>query len=444
LCKCIPPNLEPPPTTIAHDVQVARAQIAEALAAERQGDIEKSLDLAREARAAADRLEYRPVQAEALVQIACALDGQQTAKARNEAEVLYFVALEVARAAGHDQLVAVIWRRLVLLAIRMDPGTRLARDRMKNLEEAVDRIGNCACRRARLHHLRGEIHYRDGHYADAADENARAIEAIAGTSDDQVDRSGYYHALAKCLDSQGHVDQALRLYEQAKQMACGAANGVGPSLHDLAELHMNHGLALKRKGDLKGARSQLQAAQAKLPAACHNASLNAGVLRTFLSDVAYQEDDAAEALEHGREALEIYKQVGAPKHRLAEALTNIGNAELKRKNARAALAAYEAALDLRRPHLDNYHYQVGVNHGSIAETLMALSQHEAAADHLDEAERILLRVSPDNREVQDWLQSLRLRLSSTARQHDADDPPIESTGTRAQRNHQQGDTPCLQ
>jgi hypothetical protein len=62
---------------------------------------------------------------------------------------------------------------------------------------------------------------------------------------------------------------------------------------------------------------------------------------------------------------------------------------------------------------------VGVNHGSLAEILLALSQHDSAAAHLDEAERILTRISASNGEVQDWIQSLRLRLNPTATQHDA-------------------------
>lgn len=419
MCTCIPPSLEPPPATIAHGVETVRAQIDQALAAERRGDAEEAIDLARGARAAADHLGYAPVRAEALVQIARALDGQQTATARGEAEALYFDALEIARAVGHDPLVAVIWRRLVVLAIRMDPGTRLARDRMKNLEEAVARLGACACARAMLHHLRGEIHYRDGHYADAADESKRAIEESAGAPDQQAARIGYHQALAKSLEPQGHIDQAIGLYEQARQMIRGAAEGAGISLLDRVELHMNHGLALKRSGDLEGARAELKAAQAKLPRARAGASLTAGVLATFLSDLDYQAGNAAEALMHGREALEIYVHIGAPKHRLAEAYTNIGNAELKRKNAREALVAYQTALALRRPHLDNAHFQVGVNHGSLAETLIALAQHDAAAPHLDEAERILTRVAACPGEVGDWLQSLRLRLNATATQHDA-------------------------
>jgi tetratricopeptide (TPR) repeat protein len=419
LCTCISPTLESPPAAIARDVDAVRTQIALALTAEQRGDIERSLDLARDAQVAAGRLEYLPVRAEALVQLACAVDGQQTARARAEAEALHFEALGIARVVGHDRLILAIWRRLVRLAIRMEPGTRLARDRMRNLEDAVHRLGNCACGRARLHHLRGEIHYRDGHYADAADENRRAIEAIAGAPDEQVDRSGYHHALAKCLEPLGHVEQAIQLYEQAKQIAPDPAGEGGPSLQDQVELHMNLGLARKRTGDLDGALAELEAAQEKLPPACRGASLNAGVLATFRSDVSYQAGNAAEALLYGREALKIYLGVGAPKHRLAEAYTNIGNAELKRKNAGAALAAYRAALELREPHLDNSHYQVGVNHGSIAEALMALSEHADAAVHLDEAERILARISASNREVQDWIRSLRRRLSSKATSHAA-------------------------
>lgn len=412
MCTCITPGLEPPPATIARDVEAVRTQIHQALAAERRGETTLSLQVAGEARAAAERLSYLPVHAEALVQVARALDGKQTAEARSQAEALYFQALEIASAEHHHQLVAVIWRRLVLLAIRMDPETQQARERLKNLEDAVDQIGNCPCGQAKLHHLRGEILYRDGNYAAAVDEKQRAIDAIAAASGEQSDLSCYYHALAKSLEALGQIDRAISLYEQAREIASTATDDGGPSLPDLVELHMNYSLALKRKGNLQGARSELEAAQAKLRLARGDASLNAGVLETFLSDIAYQAGEAVKALDHGRKGLEIYQKVGAPKHRLAEAYTNIANAELKRRNFPKALVAYEAALALRLQHLGNDHYQVGVNHGSLAEALIALSRRDQATTHLREAERIFACASPGNQEIQDWIRSVREQLDA--------------------------------
>ena len=411
MCTCITPALDPPPAAIADDVETIRAQINHALTTERQGDTERSFQIADQARAAAARLSYRPLHAEALVQVARALDGRQTADARTAAEALYFEALGIAEAVHHDQLAAVIWRRLVLLAIRMEAGTGQARERLSHLEEAVSQIGNCACGQAKLHHLRGEIHDRDGDHATAAAEKQRAIDAITSASGDHAELGSYYHALAKSLEQQGQLGQALGLYARAQQIA-GQPGEIGASLPDRVELHMNHALALKRSGNLAGARAELEAAQAQLPAACRGASLNAGVLETFLSDVAYQAGDAAEALMHGRRARDIYRQIGAPDHRLAEAHTNIANAELKRRNFQDAVDAYQDALELRLQHLGEHHYQVGVNHGSLAEALVALARRDEATLHLEKAERILASVSPENREIQDWIQSIRGQLVS--------------------------------
>src|SRR5262249_33600355 len=135
------------------------------------------------------------------------------------------------------------------------------------------------------------------------------------------------------------------------------------------------------------------------------ASLNAGIVHCLLSDVRYEEGKLEEALAHGKRSLKIYNRVGAPEHRRAEAYTSIANAELKRGNFKRAHTLYETARGLRRK-LDRNHYQIGVNEGSLAEALVGLSRYDAAADHLQEAERVLAH----HKSALDWIRSVRSKM----------------------------------
>ncbi|TMQ11249.1 MAG: tetratricopeptide repeat protein [Deltaproteobacteria bacterium] len=403
-------GLAPPPVEIASDVQAIRERLQQALVLERTGHTEESLALAREARTRTEQLSCRTVHAQALFQIARALDGRHTAEARREAEALYVDALEIAEHERCEPLVAAICVRLVQLALQ-ESGTQQAHARWHKANAAC-RTASCAYQEARLHHLRGEIHYRDGDYAEAASEQSLAIAAI---SDDrelpperrrylQLELSQYRGALATALEAQGLIDEAVALHEDAWNLSSDA---LGPSHPDVIKLQMNHGLALKKQGKLDRARAVLEAALASMPPRCRSSSLDAGVLCTYLSEVSYYEGKLVEAAGHARKALRIYKRVGAPDRRRAEAYSTLGNAELKRKNFRKALARYEEALALRRPHLRDDHYQVGVNEGSIAEALLGLSRYDEAMAHVVEAERILARGSICDRECQAWILSVK-------------------------------------
>src|SRR5262249_16975511 len=156
---------------------------------------------ARDADRTTERLKYPAVHAEALVQIARALDGTQTAERRREAEGLYFQALDIAEATRHDQLVATIWTKLVVLALEMESGAQQALERWHRADAAVRRIGSSAYDAAQVHHLRGQIYFfRDSKYADAEREENAAIEAISDAPERLLELSRYRDALANAVE----------------------------------------------------------------------------------------------------------------------------------------------------------------------------------------------------------------------------------------------------
>ena len=408
-------GLEPPPPAVASEVSAVREKLARALTLEQLGLTEESLAIAREVRTITERLKYRPAHAEALVQIARSLDRRETAEARREAETLYFDALDIAEAERHDQLAAMIWNRLVALTVQMDASMQKAHERWRRNAAAVKRIGDSSSERAMLHHLFGEIYYKESKYGDAADEQSLAIAAASSDGGQSIELSRYYAALAKSLEPQGRVDEAISLYERAEKIATEA---LGPTHPEVIKRKMNYGHALRKQGKLERARTVLEAALASMPAKYRESSLDAGIVHTFLADLAYTEWKLDDAVTHGRAALDIYQRVGAPATRSAEAYVTIANAEIRRKNFAEALAMYNEALTMRRS-LGPDHYQVGVNHGSIAEVLVGLGRHEEAIPHVIEAERIFAVGSARHRGLEEWLLTVHGRALVGQHQPDA-------------------------
>jgi tetratricopeptide (TPR) repeat protein len=425
-----------PPAEIAEAVEKVLDQILEARELERNGCSEESLALACEARKVADLLPYAPVQAEAIVQVARALDGRQDASAGREAESLYFDALDIAEGERRDGLAAMIWIRLVQLAIQIDCDARRAFAWWRRASAAVRRIGNPPCELARVHYLRSEIHYREGSYLEAEHSARQAIAAISGHCEIeqrhlQHELSRYHGVLAKSLEPQNRLDEALGLHVVALNIAREA---LGSSHPDVIKLQMNYGLALKKSGQLKRAREELEAAQARMvPKRCASC-FDAGILQSYLSDVHYEDDRLDVATTCGRKSLEIHEAAGAPSHRRAEACTSIANAELKRRNFKAALEMYYQARALRVASLGSMHYQVGVNEGSIAEALCGMGRYSDAMTHLGEAERVLAQSGAHDPQVTAWLLAVRADIVGHHRPG-GDLPPRGNESNDSSRAH---------
>jgi len=415
-------GVDPPSAAVAAEVARVRERLAQARALELLGRPEESLVIAREAHGATQRLKYPPVRAEALVQMADAIDGRVSAEARTEAQGLYFEALDIAEAARHDQLAALIWSRLVVLATRMDSGTEQAHAWWRRNEAAVRRIGNGAFDQAKLHHLLGAIYYRESKYAEAADEQNRAITAIAGAPEQRLELSRYYDALARALEPQGRIDEAIQLHERALKIA---GDALGQSHPYVVTLLMNYGKALEKRGQFDHARSVLESALTSMPAPYRESHLDAGKLYAFLSDLSYAQGNFDDAAAHGRKSLQIYERTGASDRVRAEAYTNLANAELGRKNFTDALTMYESSLALRRPYLGVDHHLIGINEGSIAEALVGLERYDEAVVHVSEAERIFKRGTAHDQATQVWINTVHGEVLVGQRQLSAAVPILE-------------------
>ena len=409
-------GLEPPPPAIASKVAAIRDHLARALVQQSLGHAEESLRLAREAEVAARPLGYPPVRAEALAQIADALDTRGTRDQGAETERLYFEALDIAEARRHDQLAAEIWNRLVMLAVQRGGDMTLARAWSQRNTAAVERLGDAPYEQAKLHHALGELNYEDGEYANVVDEEHLVIEALEREhgSPHQLELSRSYDRLAKSREQLGEIDEAVRHHERAVEIARKA---LGPihrrviELQDnyehLVKLQLDYGMSATKHGQINRARAELQTALDGMPARYRNSHPDAA-LHGFLSRLDYRQGNLDHAAAHGRKSLEILRRTPPPDEaHLAVALANLADIEFKRRNFRDALALHEEELALRRRTLGDRNDLVGFTEGSLAETLFELSRYDEAMAHLVKAEQVFGDSFSRRRWIEAWLMTVR-------------------------------------
>jgi tetratricopeptide (TPR) repeat protein len=205
-----------------------------------------------------------------------------------------------------------------------------------------------------------------------------------------------------------HLDEARQLHEQALAVAMEILGAGHPNV---IKLQINYGKALEKCGRRVSARAVLERALASMSTRDRDSHPDAARVYSFLSDLDYLEGLLDQAAVHGEDSLRIYQRTLSSDHvRIAEAYTNLANVEIKRKNFRKALVLYQDALSLRRRHLGNDNYQIGVNEGSLAETLIGLQRPDEAMPHLLEAERIFSRGSGRERGTQAWMLTVRGEL----------------------------------
>ncbi|HET7502996.1 MAG TPA: serine/threonine-protein kinase [Kofleriaceae bacterium] len=394
-------GLAPPPAAIAVRVATIRDRLARASTLETLGRYDESLAIAREATAATESLNYPPVHAEALTQAAHALDVLDTVDTRAEAEGLYFRALDIAEAERHDQLAVDVWDRLASMAMRMDVGMAQARAWWRRSAAAVRRTGDDAYAQARLHHLMGRIFLRESKYAEAADEQRRAIAELSRTPAHQIDLGRFYDALAKSLDQLGDLDEAQRLHERALAIV---TRELDASHLTVIELQSSYGLLLRRRGLLDRARSVLEGALQHIPASYRDTHPDAGMIHGFLSGLDATQGHLDQAAEHARTSLAIYQRAQVPESRgLMEAYTNLANIELWRRHLDRALTLHETVLALRRRDMGADHSQTAASEGNVAETLVEMGRFAEALPHLREAQRIFDLGAKRDPLVQPWI-----------------------------------------
>jgi tetratricopeptide (TPR) repeat protein len=276
---------------------------------------------------------------------------------------------------------------------------------------------------AELRYLLGDIYFRESEYAKAAAEERRAIAAISHVRPYPLELSRFSAALAQSLERMGAIEEAMQLHERALAIA---SETLGVDHPRVLTLKLNYGRALKNRGRRDEARIVLEQVLRGMSPRYVESHPDAAKAHGYLSELEFAEGHLERAANHARGSLRIYERSLSPDHAsVAEAYTNLANVELMRRRFADALSLYQQALEIRRRHFGDGHYQVGLAEGSVAETLLALGRYEDATAHLVVCERILRQGSGREAANEAWILTVRGEILVGQHQFAAAVPVLE-------------------
>jgi eukaryotic-like serine/threonine-protein kinase len=377
----VPPPEDPATRTKVEDI---RKQLAEAEALKKTSKYVDGLRLAQEALTASEKIDYKPVLAEATYRIGNLLDDIGKYQ---DAERELRHAAKIADAAGYDKLRARALNDLIYVV-----GYRLARYRAaeKIIETAglvIDRIKDEGEIRAKWFSVTGlvadgerdfdrelECHERalkiqekifgPEHLAVAASHNGigivfdrkgeldRALEHYTRALNILEKVLGPEHRLvANTLSNIGTVnkakgdnDLALKQYERSLEIQ---EKVLGPEHPDVALAHFNIGLVLNAKDEHDRALEQFERALTISEKTLGPDHPDVAMMHTSIGNVFDDQGDYSRALEHHEKALGILEKALGPAHPdLSWPLRSIGKIALKRKDYPKAKEMFERLLSI--------------------------------------------------------------------------------------------------
>lgn len=437
----------PPPedATLAAEVAAVRQQIDRAEALRLGGDPAASLELAREAAAAASALDYLPVRAEARLALGLALDGSGQGHQANEELA---AAIETAARARDDYLAARAWiARVGLLGARLgkhDEALLLA----PAASAAVLRSGSPLELRAHLANDLGNTYYRAGTFdkALASYEEALALRReLLGPRHLLVAHT--LSNLGSALSKFDRIDEAMQRATEALAIVeaelgpahpsvAAILSNLGLRLHELgraaeARPHLERALAIRRTtlGDdhpeVAGSRNNLalvlqdegrfDEARVELEEAARIVRAKLGDdhprLVTYLrnlGELEYQGGDLDAAERLFQDALARAERTLGPDHTSAGALQVwLGRVSLRHGLSRDALDRCEIALR-------NFGRALGETSSELAYPLLCLAEAELALGRDQRADELLTRAVEVSGRGRDELAKVAIGVGSTA------------------------------
>lgn len=311
----------PPPATEADAAEVERLReaLARAAAEVDGGAFEAGLAEAMRIASAADRLGYRPLQAECWALVG---RGQRWlgnfASSRASLEKAYFLALE----AGHDVLAISVATALVyVLSFDLSEHTR-AIEWGRHAEAAVVRVGGAGPFRGRLLMNLGTALEQAGRFGEALEATEKAVadlERVHGPVHADVATALTRHGSA--LAAKGDAAAAVKTLKRAVEMTEEVFGEAHRELHrPLAEL----GQALSAVGDNAGAIEVQGRALDICRSAFGSTHVNTGFAELNLGVAHHFAGDLDAAGRHYRRAARIVEARLGPDHRdTALCLTNL-------------------------------------------------------------------------------------------------------------------------
>jgi eukaryotic-like serine/threonine-protein kinase len=398
---------------LARQVASVRELLAQALALETAGKYAQGVEVARDAKAQAEQLEYEPVLVDARLRLGGLLhfDGALS-EAETELQQAFFDArrlhMDEGAAGAATTLAGVVGYSLG----RYDDGltwTEHARAAMAGVDDP--RL------RGLLENQIALVHQVHGTYDQARDHLVRALEIVnsAAEADEEV-VGRTWHNLGIVQHSRGDYDASLEAFNRALEVRIAL---LGPEHPEIAATFNGIAAIHYARGDLQGALERYQRAlalfeQSLAPEHASVASLlnNIGVIHfelrehdqagecgmraleaaerglgadhptvavaaNNLGNVWYVQGKFEEARRMHRRALEIRERQASEHPGVADALSNLANDDLALGDLQAAARGHQRALEIRRAAL-------GPDHDAVSGSLHNLANVDL---HLEEFER---------------------------------------------------------
>lgn len=383
--------LRPPAEPAARKrVDELRAELVQAQALELGGKLPQALASARAAAAAAQRVDYLPVEAEAL----CLVGEVQTELGDYKAaEAVLVDAVSAAQASQHDEVAARAWIDLMYSVgyklARYEHGLRWNRYAAATLQ----RLSGPGQRRLETRRLEalGSIQWSLGRDEDALSNLRQAISiAERGEVQDQLTLARSLEALAFVYSDRGKLGEALALEQRALSVREGRLGSQHP---DLALNLNNLGYVLwlmERHAEalpyLLRSLSIYEAIGARTGAAHPEAAVVLDTLGRVQASLGQHDL----ALQYLQRAAALLSSTTGPEHPdVARVLVGLGQVYRRTGRPEQALQQHRRALAVFEGALGPAHSEVGMALYEIGEDLLQRGQAGPAREALERAQGIV-------------------------------------------------------
>jgi tetratricopeptide (TPR) repeat protein len=409
-------RVKPPDDPALRDeVERLRAQLDQAQAAQLAGKYPSGVTIAADVAVAADAVGYRPLIAEARLQLG-ELHGRASDFPAADREL--WASLWAAEAGRHDAAAAAAWTELVRSATKQGRFAD-ARRWAERAGAAVARLGDDPRAEARLINELGSLEYYDGHHAAAVEQYQRALELrraalgpdhpdVAATlgnlgnalfgakrSDEAIAALEQALALREALlgpdhpdvatalnnlgvvdKNLGRVDKALAAYRRAREIWTRA---LGPDHPAILPVLLNLGALEHTRGEFLVAIALFEEALAAARVLPEDSPLRSSAAYNLTAVYLHRGDtDRAEALLRS-ELARLERIYGADDLHVAEVIALLGSVDALRERWDAARAWVTRAVEL-------FERRLGPRHSQVGQQLAALALIEVELGRLADAE----------------------------------------------------------
>jgi serine/threonine protein kinase len=370
-------DVAPPPPEIEPEVAAIRDLIAAADAQYGVGHYAAGHEIAAEADRRASAIDYRPLRARSMLELA---EQTATLGEADAAEHQFADTFWEALATGQDRIA---FNAAVRLAGHV--GEILARPDdavlwLRTAEALLDRNGGPLDLAAMLEFARGQVAEQKGALADAVEHYRRSLDLESDAVQQRVARMSHLGNVEMAL---GHLDEAQALFERLLALRRENYGHEHPSTAvGLADL----GNVATLRGDLEAAERHHRASLAVMRRVLPPRHDNLAYPLSSLGDIALHRGELAAALDAFEEARAIWEETLGPQHpRVAAMLERIAATELPRGDLGLAEQHAGRALAILSAVQGTEVQGVVLSRLTLSQIELARGNAGAARDHTDAA-----------------------------------------------------------